>query len=219
MSSRNAVVEKLYDNITKLCAEWQRVNSGALRHVTGIINIITDVTHVQGEEWTQLCEGLDLSVEAKLASQLRMEHAKLRRAHTKLYTVLQAMQAQASKLQQLPVQLPAQPQQQEKEQQPAPHEDAGSPAPGPVFSTAPLGQLRCVMAEMIEMYHKEIGLKAAILQDLPVCRDRDTLTIYASTWVLQPFIDTVRAQELRSLLKADIDAHAVEKQRSHVNGA
>ena len=71
------------------------------------------------------------------------------------------------------------------------------------------------MAEMIEMYHKEIGLKAAILQDLPVCRDRDTLTIYASTWALQPFIDTVRAQELRTLLKADIDAHAVEKQRSH----
>ena len=215
MSSRNAVVEKLFENVAKLCAEWQRVNSGALRHVTGIINIITDVTHVQGEEWTQLCEGLDLSVEARLASQLRIEHEKLRRAHNKLCAVLQAMQAQASKLQQLPVQPPAQLQQQETEQQKAPHEDVASTASAPVFSTAPLGQLRCVMAEMVEMYHKEIGLKAAILQDLPVCRDRETLTIYASTWLLQPFIDTVRAQELRTLLKADIDAHAVEKQRSH----
>ena len=210
MSSRSAVVEKLFENVGKLCAEWQRVNSVALRHVTGMINIITDITHVQGEEWTQSCDGLDLAVEAKLASQLSAEHGKLRRAHGKLVAVLRAMHGQASELQHLP----AQPQQQgEKEQRLGSGEAPASPAP--VFSTAPLDQLLRVMTEMIEMYNQEIGLKAAILQDLPVCRDRDTLTIYASTWLLQPFIDTVRAQELRSLLKADVDARAVEKQRAH----
>jgi len=56
---------------------------------------------------------------------------------------------------------------------------------------------------MEKMYASELVAKKVVLDSVPHERRRDVLTMYASSWVMQPLLDTVRVQEICALFEAE----------------
>jgi hypothetical protein len=61
----------------------------------------------------------------------------------------------------------------------------------------------CWADEIVDMHSKEIALKTALVEKLPACRNKDTLAIYASAWLMQPYIDKLRCQVITASIKEE----------------
>ena len=49
-------------------------------------------------------------------------------------------------------------------------------------------------------YSQELSLKQSIVDDFLIQTDRDTLTVYLSCWLHQPYIDTQSTDKLEAML-------------------
>ena len=60
--------------------------------------------------------------------------------------------------------------------------------------------------ELVIMTEKELALKRSIVDDLQQCEQKETLLVYASAWLMQPYLDERRYSAIVESLKAEYTA-------------
>jgi len=134
---------------------------------------------VGGDEWQQLSDGLDSAVETRLLQRVQETHAQLRAAHEVLARHCAAMAETSASVQRLHYGL-------------ARSLGVAAASHQPLFATSPVGYLALLAEEVAGMFQHELALKAAVVDDLPLCSNGDTARIYAASWSLQPYIGSFR---------------------------
>ncbi|CAM9543807.1 unnamed protein product [Choristocarpus tenellus] len=64
-----------------------------------------------------------------------------------------------------------------------------------------LDDLAVASTEVAEMLDREALVTSIVVRGVGSCLDRDTLTMYASAWIMQPYVDVSRWRELQVMIK------------------
>ncbi|XP_062503102.1 cyclin-dependent kinase 2-interacting protein-like [Corticium candelabrum] len=175
----------LHEHIQK----WKKLNASGVRVANDLINLKLQTDYVDGaESWGSLSNVKDLPgrVIAKLQDDVEKKYEELkiifealREVHQKMGSLSRNVRA-VSQLMWI-----------------SNGEEASSK---PLFHTMTACQFSKRFEQLYDIYTHELAVKETIIGAIPDEQNRDTLTLYISTWLHEPYIDESSIILLESML-------------------
>jgi hypothetical protein len=191
MTTRKAV-DIQFEKLQKAWNSWQEINTSSQTLVLQIINSTHELTYAQGHKWGALGGTPEVKeqVTCKLEDALSEKNLKLQDQYHKLSDIFLRMQDSLTALQTVS------------------DETFNNLGPDnvfeePLYGTCPLSHYVKWAEEIVVMVQQELMLKYSITQDLKKCAQRETLLVYASAWLMQPYMDEKRYGRIIESLQAE----------------
>jgi hypothetical protein len=192
MAAARKAVDAQFEKLQNSWNSWQDINASSQSLVLQIINNTHQLTYAEGHKWGALVgvSNMKEQVTNKLEASLREKNSKLQEHYNKLSDIVLRMRDVVTALQNVSNET---------------FNDLGAPYvfEEPLYGTCPLSNYVKWAEEIVTMVQKELMLKYSITQDLKTCAQRETLLVYASAWLMQPYMDEVRYGSIIESLQAE----------------
>eukprot|EP00735_Rhodelphis_limneticus_P004627 TRINITY_DN1623_c0_g1::TRINITY_DN1623_c0_g1_i1::g.17900::m.17900 TRINITY_DN1623_c0_g1::TRINITY_DN1623_c0_g1_i1::g.17900 ORF type:complete len:231 (+),score=22.67,CK2S/PF15011.1/8.6e-06 TRINITY_DN1623_c0_g1_i1:40-732(+) len=181
--------------LEKHSQQWKSCNSGGVESLTSLINLQLkqSYSHMNDVHWGSLSEfdGLKEAMGLKIAARAQPIRRNLDSSFSKQVEALQWMQVALDTL-------------RRADERALNEGGVAFRDSTPLCKVMSISKMVLLGEEIVSMYSQELFLKGKILDDLSDQRDQETLTLYAGTWLLQPYVDTTRVDEILDLVRTEI---------------
>eukprot|EP00026_Physarum_polycephalum_P009365 Phypoly_transcript_09486.p1 GENE.Phypoly_transcript_09486~~Phypoly_transcript_09486.p1 ORF type:complete len:206 (+),score=36.36 Phypoly_transcript_09486:295-912(+) len=185
-------VSKTLKDIQDYQKRWEDINTRGAEVANKVVNSHLRVQYLSSYQWGyfESCEGVKEKVKEKLVQSIESDTKVLRKSVDDLTYLYNKMVGFVESLKSLMTFLNE-------------NDDYKSILATPLYSTLMAPRFAEIAAECVEMYSKELLVKAAILGDIQKIKNRDLLSIYVATWSIQPYI-TKQLEIFNTAINAEI---------------
>lgn len=184
-------------------ADWDDANERTRGIATGMVNTLLEMEHLTiPSSWQALTQDgafpeLLPRIEGRMWESVHQASEALLEGLTELSSILMRMRKEVAEMEEVVV-VGMQVKQQAAAQDAS--DDGGAEA---LFLVSQLPVFWRLFAQVADMYQQELQGKSMLAAELPITRDRVTLSAYLSAWTLQVFVDERRLEEVEQQIQAE----------------
>jgi len=192
-------VTKAFKDIQEYQKRWEDLNTRGADMAGNLINNRLRVQYLASYQWGffEECRGVKEITKQRVTQNAEKDYKNLQKNYGDLVYIHSKMKGIVADLQNFLHYL------QESESYKIITEQA-------LFSTLQMPQLVQLADECLEMYNKELDVKKAILEDIDKNNNRELLTIYMTTWSIQPYIAKKMLEYFNDVISTDLSLSLME---------